>query len=116
MLKMKELAAKATRIVGIDALVPGMTLAEAVFDEQGRLLVEAGRVISTSDHRRMRTWGIATFVVSNPVSPLPITVATTLVSSKAEFRDTTDPFMQELARFANSRRSLLATEPLESKS
>jgi hypothetical protein len=50
-------------ILTLDDVKPGMTLAQAVYTHQDRLLLEAGRRISEKHVRIFKSWGVAAVAV-----------------------------------------------------
>src|SRR5689334_2011106 len=47
-----------TFMVGVEAIQPGMVLAEAACDPQGRMLIPNGTQLTQRHQRQMRLWGV----------------------------------------------------------
>ncbi|MCG8605936.1 hypothetical protein MJD09_13215, partial [bacterium] len=100
-------------LVALDKIEPGMELATPVENRQGRVLVNAGVVLTEGMQRALGNWGIREVqVVSHATTEAPstpkISAPTTDLEDNAEqelrdlFRktDLEDPIMKELFRLA----------------
>lgn len=92
-------------LVGVEAIIPGMVLAEEVRDRKGRLLAGNGTLLSVKLQRQMRLWGVEIVSVERASAPeIPTRLAEPVEASSTLSEllqiDERDPFMQELARFA----------------
>ena len=95
-----------TLMIGVEAIQPGMVLAEAVCDPRGRMLVPTGTQLTLQHQRKMRMLGVelVTVVACLPPMPsaeLPPADPPTRVGEWLQI-DERDPFMHELARQARA--------------
>ena len=100
------MAHEETLMIGVEAMQPGMVLAEDACDARGRMLVPSGTRLTQRHQRQMRLWGVELVTV---VASMPALPQVTLPSEDAPVRigewlqiDERDPFMHELARQARA--------------
>jgi hypothetical protein len=92
--------------ISLAEVQPGMVLAEAAHDAQGRLLMPPGTTLTTRHQRQLRHWGVEVVVVL--ASSAPNRHATPPASALPPIGellhlDERDPFMRELAQMARDR-------------
>ena len=100
------MADEKTLMIGVEAIQPGMVLAEAACDPRGRMLMPSGTHLTQRHQRQMRLWGVelVTVVATTPATPpaaLPLEEAPVRIGEWLQI-DERDPFMHELARQARA--------------
>ncbi len=93
-------------VISIEEATPGMALAEAVYDHNGRMLVSEGAIITTHQQRRMRSHGITHVAIysAHPPKILPITQSPEHMPIEDFLKQRqADPFMEALMRAARDR-------------
>jgi hypothetical protein len=105
--------------VSVDDLEVGMTLAEDVHDQLGRLLLPGGTALTERHLRAFQMWGILTVKVRGAgeaeapepvISPEILAQAEARVLARLRQQDLTSPVIQEVIRFTVQRESrLIAT-------
>lgn len=86
--------APSARLVPLEEVVEGMTTADGLKDQNGRLLVPAGTLISASHLRALSRWGVTAVPVVNEgaaleaavPAPTPERIAEAEVALKSVFR------------------------------
>ncbi len=94
-----------TREIAVEAILPGMILAEDVFDQHKHMLMPEGALLSPRHKTQLLRRGVTHVVIDavrqaaedgavrQPLAPLAALISV----------DDRDPFMHELARLARSR-------------
>ena len=106
-------AARGTPQVSVDALEPGMLLAEEVRDQQGRLLMPAGTELTERHLRAFQLWGIFNVRIRSadgesdpaeiPVTPAELAEGEALVLARLRDTDPAHPLIAELVRLCAER-------------
>lgn len=92
-----------TQIIGVEAIQPGMVLAEAACDARGRMLVPVETQLTMRHQRQLRQWGIevVTVLASAPAPAASDSPAARIIEWLQI--DERDPFMYALAQLTRAR-------------